>query len=231
MSSKRCLKCTDNCLTCSSSSTCLKCRDEYVLTGSGSTCSACPAYCMTCDPSNTTNCLSCYPGYSSPSTQCSTFVGDSCMQYTSSNYTQCMYCKFGFTLTSTGVCIQCQLSCNQTCNPLNISECREDLSLQQIFDYGLGPQGCSILFGGTCFIAEPGYQSAVVNNTITMTYCPYPCLTCDATSCLTCISGYTLSTGKCVGDLSCNTACSVCPFGSYRNTGDNSCVACSLANC
>lgn len=76
-----------------------------------------------------------------------------CLYLNLKNNSKCNVCRPGFTPGPNGKCIQCQVDCFWTCNPSNISECRQtnfQLENGEFYNFGLLSEGCKIFVDGNC---------------------------------------------------------------------------------
>jgi hypothetical protein len=133
----------------------------------------------------------------------------------------CQVCEQGYYANSWGLCSQYNPATNNTgCSVYNCLYC------------GLNSSQCSFCFT-PWGISSTGVCQASV-------FCPVNCQLCvNSTVCLTCNSGFTVSTAtnlcvQCsvIGCATCNQAniCASCSAG-YSLTANGNCLACSVANC
>ena len=95
---------------------------------------------------------------------------------------------------------------SNTCTDCNIGDC------EQCFPFANGFQCLDCL------------SPHVLTQDFTCQFpCLHPCATCsieNPNSCISCVQGYTMTSGSCVADTTCNTGstCLVCPFGFSINS-------------
>lgn len=108
VSDNYCYSCLLNCADCSSNSDCRSCFSGYYLNSSVLTCNFCPVTCLSCDPYNSTRCLTCKDGYSlSMSYTCDLITCSltNCTYCLSSS--TCKQCDYGYYWSSVkGSCVQ-----------------------------------------------------------------------------------------------------------------------------
>jgi hypothetical protein len=190
-----CVSCPDKCLTCNNG-ICTTCIPGYTPNSAGTCVLMCEISCATCADNQPSTCLSCYyPGVlvgttcqlnttcnaDSSCTDCGQGLGyvlvgatcqqcnsiSNCLQCDSSN--ACAICLNGFYINSTGLCASCSAGCNVCLSSTICSACAIGYTL---------PYGQT---QGQCL------------------QCTSPCASCSgvATSCTSCLSGYTLTGWKC----------------------------------
>lgn len=187
------MACSAPCLTCTSATACLSCQDGYMLSGTScstscsagyffstttSTCQACSSSCLIC--TSASFCQKC---------QTSTYL-----KSTNSTSNQCVStcgAQMYVNLVS-GSCSGCLYPC------MNCSSNVDCLSCQD-----------GVLYQNRCVSVCPD-TTFLNNGSGSCDACGGQCLTCtnSATHCLTCKTGYFLSTV----DNTCNL---VCPTGTY----------------
>lgn len=222
------------CRTCSPDQpeVCLSCFNPEVLNTATNKCEkpkCTEQYCLSCNTDGA--CQQCFEGYSVYNSAC-VKCQDGCPSCTS-GADKCdvtiSTCKAGYVYSphvSRSVnytCAECATGCI-SCSVTDISNCT---SCNEGFYASLNSETnvlrCNICMencrsctsGTTCTTCLSGYRLNS-DSTKCIERCDSNCLTCkdaNKTVCLSCYAGNTLSSGKCVADLSCND--------------DQSCTACS----
>jgi proprotein convertase subtilisin/kexin type 5 len=156
-------------------------------------CKLCSTGCATCN-TFVDNCTACTSGLF---LQSSTNTTKTCLQscqdklYADSSTMSCLPCR--------SPCLTCStLSLCQSC--INVTGSQEQTYYYQ--------QSCLLTCPDTTF---PNTTSLVCQN------CSYPCKTCTATNCLSCISGLYMSNSHCFSN---------CIEGYYGDSSVGSCIAC-----
>ncbi len=248
------------CASCSqsNSASCLTCFPGYFL--NGSQCVQCAFPCTACLNRNAIMCSACVVGYvlnttshtcvSASSSTLNAFgtVDENCansmLTSANGNYSlTCGLCLSGYALTAEGcapciqgclVCSSTSLSVCQVCGAgyfLNASNiCVKDIPNCMGWSSFSGCEQCVSGY----FLSSEGTCQLL---------CVAPCATCDSSNpstCLTCLSGYSIAGGNCMPDTNCSNdgSCLSCPFG-YSLSSNNSnikinqmCVKCdSKSNC
>lgn len=229
----------NNCTVCNISSNCLTCNITYDKNGPITSCTACLpgfslyingssfGYCQTPCP---VNCLTCFNSTNTP------------LNNNLTNNISCSACNPGFALTYDGFCLPCLSNC-RVCSGQQTTICISCGSgfylnpVNSTYTTCLAcPGGCSSCTATSCLSCFP--QFVLTNTTATtlscILTCPYPCATClpdQNTLCQSCILGFYLypKNNSCLlnPNASLPGSSSVyCGFGSYYNTGNNSCLAC-----
>ena len=190
LSGNTCLKCTNNCVTCSgSSSNCLSCRTDYIF--SQNTCIAtgsnCDPTCLTCTDKNINSCLSCV------STSFLTSNG-LCLACDS----KCIACQ-----KSKDFCSKCTASFYLINNTCLESECNSPcFTCDKLIDKNkcLSCQDGQFLKNETCY------------------NCNSTCLTCSISvgNCTSCTSEKYLNNSKCIIPV-CDSSCKTCQGGYTGN--------------
>ncbi|EAR91877.2 surface protein (macronuclear) [Tetrahymena thermophila SB210] len=191
----QCVKCSDPCKECTSSTICTACYSQYYL--NGNTCTNCQSPCLTC--TSASECQTCQDGYYISGSQCMRCVSP-CLKCSSSS--SCSSCSFGYFLSGT-TCQQCDSICtSQFC-----STCNENLICPSCFDgYFLDKNSCQKCLQNcaqcndsqTCTQCLKGYN-LYDNLCLTSEQCPSGCKLCqDNFSCQTCLDGYVKQNQQCI---------------------------------
>ena len=264
-------ECEPGCQTCvlstdasTSFMVCLKAKDGYSIVSGVLV--KCDPSCRACVSTTTTVCTDCYPGYYLLSGACTVCNQNSqTLRCSSEEPSYAVLCKAGYTATYNsggigGVCRACASYCNK-CDQNGPGKC-DDGHCQKGSVKLQGTDNCTLCVNGCpdCSSHDPtsctscGVRRYSDANSVCQT-CPDGCHTCtSATSCQSCIRGYTLDGTSCLatpihcaivdaasGSCSscfvgysvqsnvctadtCTSACKTCPQGSYLSNA--TCTVC-----
>ena len=200
LSQNICIGCSLNCQICTANG-CSSCFAGFYITDSLTCAPNCNLPCATCSANDPNNCLSCTLGYVFDPT-----ASQNCRADLACNSSlSCSGCPPGSVLSGT----QC-LTCNQNCarysqsNPSVCTSCLPNQFLTGSSQCQNCPSGCSSCLSSTiCLSCANGYTSVVDTSDNSPTQCIaclFPCATCQgsALNCLTCMTNYTLQSGKCI---------------------------------
>jgi proprotein convertase subtilisin/kexin type 5 len=203
------MNCSDpNCLSCSQFM-CTSCINGFILE-KGSCIMKCNIPCETCNVSSTL-CLTCILGYTFDATLPSNCRPNSSPNTTLINY---MICPFGYILSNSG-CSACLTTSNcARCNSSNLAQCTSCLDgfyLNQTgFCFQCSANCAKCLANNVCLECSDGYIAdtsvysiTTISRPINCISCMSPCKSCafEAQNCLSCISGFTYSKGRCWSSL------------------------------
>jgi hypothetical protein len=240
-------KCDPTCKTCSTSiTTCLSCYGGFYLTGG--VCNTCTdTNALTCSSTDATFSLSCKRGFTAAgnSTTFSTGVCQACAD----NCNKCDIngagtcdsgqCQIGYVQqTGNTNCTQCFSGC-PSCDPNNLMTClscgvsRYTDSLSQCQSCPTGCKDCTS--NTTC-------QTCFVGFLMVGTLCnagpTWPCVGGTSDVCTKCVNSFTLTSGTCIYNSSCNSTstCTSCVYGYYlvaaNGASQGACLTCpSIKNC
>ena len=241
--------CDNGCAQCSQyyPTACTQCSPGYFMQVSASTnnlpiCQPCLGNCLTCNPSNSSQCYTCLTtSYLNANSQCvSCGSGLNCLTCDPNNpTTTCLTCPYGYYLAATtsegvttvncnSVCPGNCLSCYNPVTPVNTLYC-----LVCEAGFSLSPLGvclpclanCQVCSGQTnsvCLECGSGYYLSL--NGLACTQCPTShCSTCNPSGCTACNSGYNLMTTG--SNTVCAPACSF-PCASCVNFHPTQCTSC-----
>ena len=217
-STGQCVKCQENCETCTSSK-CTKAKSGYFI---GSTILPCSANCAQCSSLDT--CKTCDEGFYLDLNSTCKACSSNCKSC--SDVDECGECDHGYFLTPNGYCSQCKNNCEE-CEVSNICETCEGgfYFHQKDAKCILCSGGCSYCNEGTCIscISIGFYlnQSSCIS-------CDSGAGICTGSSSISCVSGYELTDGVCKKcESNCLTCyegkCTSCYEGYYLN---ETCVKC-----
>ncbi|ESU43127.1 Hypothetical protein GSB_150417 [Giardia duodenalis] len=183
-----CLPSMPNCAGCQGNEVCITCRPGYSGPETGCT-TQCDSRCAECSPDNFRHCTVCAnatasdPPHCYPEGVCDPGIEDltNCMECSRS---QCLRCKAGYAMPSSQCKVRCSnncLTCDQT-EPSICTECANaSAQLPECLPYG------------ECSVTNP----AVSN-----------CATCNGSTCLTCVTGWSGSAFNCA--KRCAASCAAC---------------------
>jgi len=235
LSSNQCSACAvSQCQTCNTTPTkCDQCLSNYFLSGDKLTCTACSDQnCLIC--SSAALCTSCKSGYYLSQSSCKACAQSNCASCSSA--AKCDQCISGYTANLTQIsCAYCPFQTCQRCDSdYQCAVCNPQYYFNNVSNSCMSCQSnCLNCTNSTiCTQCSVGYY--IYNNSCPA--CPLNCGQCNQTNCISCLSGYGLtSLGQCitcnVGNcLSCsdNNVCSQCVNGYTLNSTSNTC-GCSAA--
>jgi hypothetical protein len=223
-----CQACSSGCGACYNSTICQSCLNGYSLTSTYVCVMRCIYPCSTCSSKNASVCNSCVSGYTfSSATQGCISNVLSCNN--GSNCTMCPFGYNLLSKGASQTCVTCNSASNcARCQPTNTSVCTS-CSYGNYLNGGVCracTTGCSnCLDINTCFRCINGYVASlpatlvtgssnspllvnevgtnnIVYQPITCQKCVSPCAFCisSTTSCLTCVTGYTLLGTQCISN-------------------------------
>lgn len=234
---KKCISCSAECATCTSSTYCTTCKNSAI-SPRGGVCSSCPYPCSTCDGSGA--CTSCLSGffYFQGACQTSCPYGSSPIngicQCSSGivSLGQCVTsCGSGFTAIS-GSCQPCNSNCAECSGDINyctscISGYSIDTTTQRCASQANCPYGQDLSSGVCTNICDNGfyfYEGICIYGGCFTGYTPSAyggCVRNSQSSGLVCNSNQFIQSGSCVGS---------CSASFYPDTNTRKCLACDF-NC
>ena len=204
--SKKCNKCSSNCISCENATNCTECTAGYFVNRNTGSCSACTSNCKTCasfDDTFGANCTSCNPG---------TFLAVS---------------------SEMGYCLQCSENCAECYGSRNnCTKCPSNYKLnaqnecEVIFCRVSHCTQCMRLNDSQCAVCDPHYF--IDQNSKRCNECSSHCLSClDSSSCQECEEAYFVDkrTSLC---SPCINGCKTC--SSFDETYGSNCTSCNAGN-
>ena len=197
------LECLTNCEECTDTTTCDTCEDGYFI-DDPPTCTACVANCEIC--SDGTSCDTCKTGWEEGTDPCDTckadyfFDGSDCAECTIDDCTTCTdattcgTCDDGFYVDGAGTCTECVDNCKVCSDGTSCDTCKTGYEN----DTGIC-DGCASGFGlkpdGDCVCPIETFLDTAATPEACAA-CTADCIVCEnATSCLFCRVGYTITAG------------------------------------
>lgn len=141
-----------------------------------------------------------------------------------------------YVLQTNGSCLACQISNALSCSSTVVaSTCKTGFYAAENYCYNCLLNCASCSSNTDCRACMPGYF--LNSSVLTCNFCPTNCLTCDqfnSTRCLTCASGFALSSGDSCSAIACTfancvfcssaTQCGRCAYGYFWNSSAGACV-------
>jgi len=258
-----CIACITGCKVCTSLSNCTTCQSGLVLNANGSctyppnncssgyylnslgNCSQCFPTCNTCNGGTSSNCLTCFSGY--------TLYNGVCIQncnstsYYSINLSSCLPCNSAFSNCTTCSSIGCTVcnvgfnvsagACQQVCPNGTYLQNQQCISCSSYCISCSNSSSCNqctnsslILMDGQCYTSCP--TQTYLSNGICLP-CTQTCSICSTSSnCSSCITPYYLSNNSCIagcpnGTYGSNYICLNCSLNCLLCTDANSCTSCA----
>ena len=219
--------CLDGCKVCEYP--CSSCKSGYLLKEGA--CEACDNVCATCEGTRS-KCTSCLTGF--------VLIGQTCVQGCKANCLSCddpcSKCEDGY-YPLNGSCNACDVNC-MTClrNPTICTSCKVGYYLKGATCLQQCVSNCK-----TCSFPCSECKDGYFEDEGLCSECSSNCKTCAGfeSSCLSCYPGYGLIEDICKQGcsdhcLSCDTPCTVCTGGYYKQNGvclkcDESCLTCTFS--
>jgi hypothetical protein len=225
--------CSANCAACKGT-VCSACSTYYYVNATTGACQSCSntPQCLTCNPTQPTQCLICAPGFYLNNNACSAcpVYCSSCNSSSLCNILTSQY-AVGYVLVSLSATTNALAPCDPGC--LSCSSANPSFCLACSYGFYMNPSANNISSGfctpctlssncmqcnpsspATCLNCYPG-ATLVSNNTCQL--CTSNCYTCNinsTSSCTSCPIGFVLSNNACINSTttnsSCGTNCATC---------------------